>query len=79
MNGIELFGYGSSVVVAISLMLKNIKWLRILNGIGAVMFTIYGVMIASYPVAVLNGFIAIADAYYLVQILREERTATVSE
>jgi hypothetical protein len=72
MSGVEVFGFVASVVVAISLMLKNMKWLRIVNGIGAVMFAVYGMLIQSYPVMILNAFIAIADAYYLVLILREE-------
>lgn len=70
MNKIELFGYAASTVVALSLMLKNLAWLRGLNGVGALMFVAYGGMIHSKPVVVLNGFIAVADFYYLAQLLR---------
>jgi len=71
LSGVEIFGYCGSVVVAISLMMKSIVKLRWLNLIGAIAFVIYGFMIKAAPVYVLNGFIAIADAYYLIQIYHQ--------
>lgn len=65
---IELFGTLASVVVAISLMMKNIKWLRILNMVGAAAFTAYGVLIAAVPVWLLNAFIVGIDLYYLIKM-----------
>jgi hypothetical protein len=62
---LEWFGYISSVVVAVSLMMSNIKMLRWINLFGAAMFSVYGLLIDAYPVFVLNGFIALADIYYL--------------
>ncbi len=61
----ELFGIGASLVVALSLMMKNIKRLRIYNAVGALAFSIYGIMIGSLSVAVLNGFIVLIDVYFL--------------
>ena len=72
LSGLELFGYFGSVVVAVSLMMKSIIKLRWLNLIGAIAFVIYGFLIGAYPVFVLNGFIALADAYYLVQIYHQQ-------
>jgi len=72
LSGLELFGYFGSVVVAVSLMMKSIIKLRWFNLIGAIAFVIYGFLIGAYPVFVLNGFIAIADAYYLVQIYHQQ-------
>ena len=65
---IEIFGYAGSVLVAISLMMSAIIKLRILNLIGAAVFSCYGFIIGALPVGFLNGFIAIVDIYYLVQI-----------
>lgn len=71
---VELFGTAASVIVALSLMQKNIKWLRLMNFIGAACFTFYGYLIASWPVLGLNGFIAFIDLYYLIQEqLRRDR------
>lgn len=70
MTNIEIFGYLASATVALSLMLKNHAWLRAINGVGASLFIAYGVMIHSKPVVVLNGFIAVADFYYLWKMLQ---------
>lgn len=65
---IEIIGYIGSVLVAISLMMSSIVKLRIINFIGALFFTIYGLIIGAYPVAFVNGFIALVDIYYLIDI-----------
>lgn len=70
---VETFGYLASATVALSLMLKDLRWLRGLNGVGAAMFIAYGAMIRSTPVVVLNAFIAVADFYYLAKLLRAPR------
>ncbi|WP_417764487.1 hypothetical protein [Shewanella chilikensis] len=64
----EWVGYLASVVVAISLMMSNIKRLRWWNLLGAALFVAYGVAIAAYPVALVNFFIVLIDAYYLVKL-----------
>jgi len=64
----ELIGYAASVLVAVSLMMRSILRLRILNLIGALFFTIYGLVIGSYPVAGVNLFIVMVNLYYLFQI-----------
>ncbi|GGM79730.1 YgjV family protein [Shewanella xiamenensis] len=68
----EWVGYLASVVVAISLMMSNIKKLRWLNLLGAALFVAYGMAIQAYPVAAVNFFIVLIDAYYLVVIYREQ-------
>ncbi|AVT48496.1 MULTISPECIES: YgjV family protein [Shewanella] len=67
----EWVGYLASVVVAISLMMSNIKKLRWWNLIGAALFVAYGVAIGAYPVALVNFFIVLIDTYYLVKLYRE--------
>ena len=67
----EMLGYSASVLVAISLMMQSVVKLRTINLVGAILFSIYGVMIGAFPVAFLNGFIAVANIYYLHQMYRE--------
>lgn len=62
---IEWFGYLASVVVLISLTMASIVKLRWINLIGALMFSIYGVLIHSIPVALLNLGIVLINIYYL--------------
>lgn len=68
MSELQIFGYVASVLVAISLMMSSIVKLRIINLVGAACFSTYGFLIGAYPVFVLNGFIALIDIYYLIQI-----------
>ena len=69
MDWLEILGFVASAVVAVSLMMSNVFWLRIINGIGGLIFTVYGVLIGSAPVAVMNGFVVLIDLYYLSQSL----------
>ena len=68
----EIIGYTGSVLVAISLMMKNILKLRTINLIGAATFATYGLLLGVYPVFFLNGFITLVDIYYLYGMLREK-------
>lgn len=65
---LELFGYCGSVLVAVSLMMKNIWYLRWVNFYGAGIFSIYGLLVGAYPVFVLNAFISVVDVYYILQM-----------
>ena len=49
-NTIEIIAGFASVMVAISLMMKNIIWLRWLNFVGCTLFVIYA-FISAWPVA----------------------------
>lgn len=53
---IEYFGTLMSVIVVVSLMQKNIRWLRIINGIGA------------WPVLALNAVIFFVDLWFLTRM-----------
>jgi len=65
-----IIGYIASIILAISLLMKSLIRLRVLNGIGALIYVIYGILIEAYPVAVLNGIIFFIDLYFLVQMLQ---------
>src|SRR4030095_16308272 len=78
-NSVELIGYLGSILVAVSLMMKSLLRLRIINLIGALFFTIYGVLLGAYPVAFLNGLIVCIDLYYLIQMWRQKDFFTFLE
>jgi hypothetical protein len=79
MNWIELIGYIGSGLIAISMMMGNIWRLRWLNLIGGVVFTTYGVLLQSAPVALLNGFIVAINVYHLIQLTRQRDYFTLAE
>lgn len=66
----ELIGYAASLLVAVSLMMSAIVKLRIVNMIGAIIFTVYGILIDSMPVAAMNAFIVLVNLYHLFNIYR---------
>lgn len=74
---LELIGYLGSLLVAISLMMRSLLKLRVINLIGALCFTAYGLLIRAYPVAFMNALIVGIDLYYLVQMLRQKNYFTL--
>lgn len=72
MNIYEIIGYAGSVLVAVSLMMKNILHLRRVNLIGAAIFAVYGLLVGALPVFFLNSFISIVDIYYLIEMHRRK-------
>ncbi|MGF1695196.1 YgjV family protein [Vibrio kyushuensis] len=73
MNMVEILGYAASIMVAISLTMKDIVRLRVLNFVGCGLFTAYGMMIDSMPVVVTNGFIACVNVYFLFKMQQEKK------
>ncbi len=62
----EWVGYAASLALIISFMMKNINTLRIVNSLGAILFVVYGILLqTSYPIIITNGFILMANIYYL--------------
>jgi len=64
----EIIGYVGSVLVALSLSMKNIRLLRRINIVGAFAFSTYGLLIGAIPVFLLNGYIVLIDIYYLYKM-----------
>lgn len=76
---IETIGYVGSILVAISLMMKSLLRLRVINLFGASFFMVYGVLLKAYPVAFLNGLIVCIDLYYLFEMWRQKDFFTFME
>ncbi len=65
-NYVEIIGYSASAFIMGSfLIFKNIKLLRIINGIGCLLFVVYGYFIDSWPIIIPNIFIFLVQIYYL--------------
>lgn len=75
----EIIGYTASVLIAISLMMKSLIRLRIINGIGALVFVVYGFLIKAYPIAFLNALIVVIDLYYLLKMLQRSEYFSLME
>ena len=69
---LECVGYLASVLCVVSLVMSDVKKLRWINLIASATFVFYCLMTKSYPVALTNAMIVIADIYYLVKIYKDE-------
>ncbi len=67
----ELVGYLASILIVVSLLMSSVHRLRVINLVGAAVFTIYGLLIGSIPVVLTNGAIVVIDLYHLARMARE--------
>lgn len=65
---IEWVGYLASILIAISMFMKDIVKLRFINLVGSLLFVFYGFIIKAYPVAILNLIIVFVNIYYLYKL-----------
>ena len=67
----ELIGYAASTLIVVSLLMSSILRLRLIGLVGAITFTVYGLLIAAYPIAVANGAIIFIHVFHLTRMLRQ--------
>lgn len=79
MDLLQWTGYIASAIIALSMSMNSLLKFRWINLCGAMMFSIYGLLIHSYPVAFLNGFIAGVDIWYLLGFYSKKETFEVLE
>ncbi len=76
-NLVEVIGYVGSALVAVSLMMKNIYYLRRINLIGAATFATYGILVGAIPVFILNSFISLVDIYFIWEAKKKKEYFTL--
>ena len=65
-NSTEWVGYAAMLALLISFTMKNIRTLRAVNSLGAVLFVIYGILLkTSWPIIITNVAILGINCYYL--------------
>ncbi|MBK8783063.1 MAG: YgjV family protein [Anaerolineales bacterium] len=75
----EIVGYMGSLLVALSLTMKSLQRLRIINMVGAFFFIAYGLLIGAFPIALLNGLTLCVNAYNLWRMLQQKDYFTLME
>lgn len=68
---IELVGYLGSILVVVSMLMTSVVRLRIINSVGAGIFTVYALIIQSYPTALMNFCLVVINIYNLVRIYKD--------
>ncbi len=70
LDAVELLGYLASALIVLSLLMASLYKLRVINLVGAIVFTAYGLLIDSLPVVLTNAAIVGIDVFYLARMLR---------
>ena len=68
---IEAVGYLGSFLVLVSFLMVSVFKLRVVNSIGSIIFTVYALIIKSYPTAIMNMCLVLINVYYLVKMSRK--------
>ncbi|MGQ4873975.1 MAG: hypothetical protein ACP6IY_07890 [Promethearchaeia archaeon] len=76
---IEVLGLIGSGFVGISLAMRNILKLRILNTIGALLFIFYGLILLAYSVFIVNFIILLVNIYYLITLMEKTDKFSILE
>lgn len=70
---VEIIGYAGSLLILISLTRASILQLRIIGLLGSAAFFVYGLLIAAYPIAIVNGAIVGVHVFFLRQLLSKKQ------
>ncbi|MDR2901236.1 MAG: YgjV family protein [Treponema sp.] len=70
---VEIFGIAASIILAFSMMLKNVKWLRFVNLAGSLCFAVYGFWLGSISIVLLNLFTSGVNIFYLVGMMKKSK------
>ena len=68
----EWVGYLASVLVAISITINGGIYFRILNLTGSVCFLIYGIIIGSWPVTIINVYGIGINIFHIIKIMKNK-------
>lgn len=79
MDWVEIIGYVGSGLVLISMLMRSVVRLRIINLAGSIIFSVYALIIKSYPTAVMNICLAGINIYYLFKLSKPVRHFSVYE
>lgn len=76
---IELIGFLASVLVLVSMCVKSSNKrgniiMRVINGIGSIVFIYYGLALHAYSTAFLNAGAVIVNTYHLIHLIRSKNS-----
>lgn len=72
MSLIEISGLVATILVFVSFIPKNIKFIRWANLIGSIFFVIYGFGIGAFFTGLMNSGLILVQTYHLIKIYKGE-------
>lgn len=85
MKAIEVVSLVAAVVIVVSLIPKNQLFLRAVNGVGSLLFIVYGVLLITetgytgYSTVALNSISLVLSVYHTTKLLKQRRTKTIEK
>ena len=73
MGNVEYLGLLATLLVVVSFLFQNIVLIRLVNGLGAILFVIYGSLIHSPSVVIVNTVVIAVQFVQLVKLGRNAR------
>ncbi len=70
---VEAIGYLGSLLVLVSMLMTSVFKLRIINTAGSLIFTVYALIIRSYPTALMNFCLVLINLRFLGKMNRMDR------
>ena len=66
-NYMEIMAYIVSVIILMSFIVKDVKWLRLLNNVGCLIFLVYAFYHGRTPLILLNSGVILVNIYHLIK------------
>lgn len=67
MDYTEILAYIGSIIIFFSFVVKSVKWLRILNNVGCVIFLYYAFYHGRTPLILLNSGVILVNTWHLIK------------
>ena len=74
----EITGFLGAFLVLVSFLLKDIKWIRTINIIGAVFFVIYGLATQTWATLFMNIALIIVHIFYLAKLHSDKKKERIT-
>ena len=76
---IECIGYLGSLLVLASMLMTSVFKLRVINTVGSLIFTVYALIIHSYPTALMNACLVLINLRFLWKMKKMEKDFALAE
>ncbi len=71
---LQVIGWLGSALLVFSVIQSKFLRFRILNGVASLVLVAYNALLLSWPQVAMNAVLVLVDAYFLVTLLREQRS-----
>lgn len=69
----DYLGLVAGVLVAVSLVMRSVRWLRPINLVGCILFVVWGVIEGAAGVWICNGVGVLANVYRMIELRKERK------